>query len=126
MAKTIWHIRADRYLKEPVLDKYVVVYENDEWYYCKVSGSKVLVVMNRERLDNGDVGWYVSRKKGEKEDEIHAALLEAKKEHRRKEATSVLNKKIRELEERKANIKFLEDEVAKMMAKLDNVGGGVN
>ena len=119
MAKTIWHIRTDRYLKEPVLEKYVVVYENDEWYYCKVSGSKVLVVMNRERLDNGDIGWYVSHKKGEKEDEVQAALLEAKEEHRRKEATSVLNKKIRELEERKANIKFLEEEIAKRMAEAD-------
>ena len=50
MAKTIW-IVGHRSDVEPTLDKYIVVYENGESYFCKVSGSS-----NLKQFSKSDLG----------------------------------------------------------------------
>lgn len=79
MAKTIW-IVGHRSDVEPTLDKYIVVYENGESYFCKVSGSSNLKQFSKSDLGK-DPNSFVSNGK-ENLDEIKVALKNAKQIHR--------------------------------------------
>ena len=119
MGKIIWHIREDGWLKEPVLEKEVVVYEKGDYLYCKRNDADELAKYSRNAIEN-DVTYIITSGKG-KEDVIKRKLQEAKASHRRKTLDYWIAKYKRDSVAQQNNLNWLNDKIASLQNDLNEL-----
>lgn len=119
MAKIVWHIREDGWLKEPVLEKEVVVYEKGDCVYCKRNDADELTKHSRSAIEN-DATYIITSGKG-KEDVIKRKLQESKASHRRKTLDYWIEKYTRDRDAQQNNLNWLSEKITDLQNKLNEL-----
>lgn len=94
----------------PYIQKYVVIYENKSFYYCKISGSDELTRFRKPDVESK--WWIVISSEQEK-------LDEAKRKYKNLVAASLLNGIDSELNSATKKMETIREDISKMLSEKE-------